>query len=139
MNKPLPIYGKGTNSREWIYVKDHCEALIKVFEKGRIGNFYNIGSNKNQTNIEICRKLINIADKSKILGKNVKIKFVKDRPGHDIRYALNSSKLKKELKWHPKTTLSDGIKKTFQWYFANKKYYLSIKKSDINKRLGVKI
>ena len=61
---------------------------------------------------------------------------MKDRPGHDIRYALNSSKLKKELKWHPKTTLSDGIKKTFQWYFENKKYYLSFKKSDINKRLG---
>ena len=138
LNKPLPIYGKGTNSREWIYVKDHCEALIKVFEKGKIGNFYNIGSNKNQTNLEICRKLINIADKSKFLGKNVKIKFVKDRPGHDIRYALNSSKLKKELKWHPKTTLSDGIKKTFQWYFENKKYFHSIKKSDINKRLGIK-
>jgi len=137
-NKPLPIYGKGTNSREWIYVKDHCEALIKVFEKGKIGNFYNIGSNKNQTNLEICKKLIDIADQNKVLGKNVKIKFVKDRPGHDIRYALNSSKLKKELKWSPKTTLSNGIKKTFQWYFENKKYYLSIKKSDINKRLGVK-
>ena len=137
-NKPLPIYGKGTNSREWIYVEDHCEALITIFEKGKIGNFYNIGSNKNQTNLEICKKLINVANKNKISGKNVKIKFVKDRPGHDIRYALNSSKLKKELKWKTKTSLSEGIKKTFQWYFDNKKYYQSIKQSDINKRLGIK-
>ena len=137
-NKPLPIYGKGTNSREWIYVEDHCEALIKIFEKGKIGNFYNIGSNKNQTNLEICKKLINVANKNKISGKNVKIKFVKDRPGHDIRYALNSSKLKKELKWKTKTSLSEGIKKTFQWYFYNKKYYQSIKQGDINKRLGIK-
>jgi len=137
-NKPLPIYGKGTNSREWIYVEDHCEALIKIFEKGKIGNFYNIGSNKNQTNLEICKKLINVANKNKISGKNIKIKFVKDRPGHDIRYALNSTKLKKELKWTTKTSLNEGIKKTFQWYFYNKKYYQSIKQGDINKRLGIK-
>ena len=137
-NKPLPIYGKGTNSREWIYVKDHCEALIKIFRKGKIGNFYNIGSNKNQTNLEISNKLIKVANKNNLLGKNVKIKFVKDRPGHDIRYALNSSKLKKELKWEPKTNLSEGIKKTFQWYLENKKYYQSIVKNDIIKRLGTK-
>ena len=137
-DKELPIYGNGTNSREWIYVQDHCEALIKIFEKGKIGNFYNIGSNKNQTNLEICEKLINISNKNITLGKNVKIKFIKDRPGHDIRYALNSSKLKKELKWKPKISLSEGIKKTFQWYFYNKKYYQSIKQGDINKRLGIK-
>jgi len=135
-NKSLPIYGKGNNSREWIYVKDHCEALIRVFEKGKIGNFYNIGSNKNQTNLEICNKLINLANKGKNIGKNVKIEFVKDRPGHDIRYALNSSKIKKELKWIPKTNLGEGLKKTFEWYSNNREYYLSISKSDINKRLG---
>ena len=121
-NRFLPIYGKGTNSREWIYVKDHCEALIKIFEKGKIGNFYNIGSNKNQTNLEICKKLINEASKNNVLGKIVKIKFVKDRPGHDVRYALNSLKLRKSLKWKPKTSLSEGIKKTFKWYSENKKY-----------------
>ncbi len=137
-NKPLPIYGKGTNSREWIYVKDHCEALIKIFEKGKIGNFYNIGSNKNQTNLEITNKLINEADRNNILGKNVKIKFVKDRPGHDIRYALNSMKLKKELRWKPETSLAEGVKKTFEWYLENKKYYKSISKKDIIKRLGNK-
>tara|TARA_B110001450_G_scaffold153589_1_gene143356 strand:+ start:1124 stop:2146 length:1023 start_codon:yes stop_codon:yes gene_type:complete len=138
-NKPLPIYGKGTNSREWIYVKDHCEALIKIFKKGKIGNFYNIGSNKNQTNLEICSKLINLADKNKIKGKKVKIKFVKDRPGHDIRYALNSTKLKKELGWSPKTNLTDGLKKTFEWYDKNNDYYKSIPLKDIKKRLGKKI
>ena len=137
-NKPLPIYGKGTNSREWIYVQDHCEALIKIFKKGKIGNFYNIGSNKNQTNIEICNKLINLANKNKIVGKNVKIKFVKDRPGHDVRYALNSSKLKNELKWTPKTSLSGGLKKTFEWYYRNSNYYKSIPINDIKKRLGKK-
>jgi len=110
-NKPLPIYGKGTNSREWIYVKDHCEALIKVFKKGKVGNFYNIGSNKNQTNLEICKKLIQLANKNKIMGKNTRIKFVKDRPGHDIRYALNSAKLKNELRWSPRISLSNGLKK----------------------------
>jgi len=137
-NKSLPIYGKGTNSREWIYVQDHCEALIKVFEKGKVGSFYNIGSNKNQTNLEICKKLIMVAGKNNISGKNVKIQFVKDRPGHDIRYALNSSKLKKELKWMPKINLNDGINKTFQWYQLNRKYYQSFLKKDITKRLGIK-
>jgi dTDP-glucose 4,6-dehydratase len=135
-NKPLPIYGKGTNSREWIYVKDHCEALIKVFKKGKVGNFYNIGSNKNQTNLEICKKLIQLANKNKIMGKNTRIKFVKDRPGHDIRYALNSSKLKNELRWSPRISLSDGLKKTFEWYRVNNNYYKSIPLNDIRKRLG---
>ena len=135
-NKPLPIYGKGTNSREWIYVKDHCEALIKVFKKGKVGNFYNIGSNKNQTNLEICKKLIQLANKNKIIGKNTRIKFVKDRPGHDIRYALNSSKLKNELRWLPRISLSNGLKKTFEWYRENNDYYKSIPLNDIRKRLG---
>tara|TARA_B110001452_G_scaffold266505_1_gene273563 strand:+ start:244 stop:1263 length:1020 start_codon:yes stop_codon:yes gene_type:complete len=138
INKELPIYGKGKNSREWIYVKDHCEALIKVFEKGKIGNFYNIGSNKNQTNIEICKKLIREAKKNITLGKNVRIKHVKDRPGHDVRYALNSKKIEKNLKWKTKTSLSEGLKKTFLWYLENKKYYSSLSKSDIIKRLGNK-
>ena len=135
-NKPLPIYGKGTNSREWIYVKDHCEALIKIFKKGKVGDFYNIGSNKNQTNLEICKKLIQLANKNKIMGKNTRIKFVKDRPGHDIRYALNSSKLKNELRWSPRISLSDGLKKTFEWYRENNDYYKSIPLNDIRKRLG---
>ena len=137
-NKKLPIYGKGANSREWIYVKDHCEALIKISQKGKIGNFYNIGSNYNKTNLEICKKLITIGSKSTKIGKNVKIKFVKDRPGHDIRYALNSNKLMKELNWKPKTNLSDGLNSTFKWYLNNLNYFSSIKIKDATKRIGLK-
>ena len=137
-NKTLPIYGKGLNSREWIYVKDHCEALIKVYQKGKAGNFYNIGSNKNLSNLEVTQKLLNIAKKKIIIGKNVKINFVKDRPGHDVRYALNSNKIKKELNWKPKINFSEGIKLTFDWYNNNKMYYNSLKKKDIHKRLGNK-
>ena len=135
-NKSLPIYGKGTNSREWIFVKDHCEALIKVYQKGRVGEFYNIGSNKNLSNLEVSNKLIEVSKHLIKLGKNVKITFVKDRPGHDVRYALNSNKIKRKLKWSPKTTFNEGIKKTFEWYKNNKTYYKSLTKKDITKRLG---
>jgi len=135
-NKPLPIYGKGKNSREWIYVKDHCEALIKVFQKGKLGEFYNIGSNKNLNNLEVCKKLLDISKKNLKLGKNVNIKFIKDRPGHDIRYALNSNKIKNSLKWGPKISFDKGIKLTFDWYRLNKTYYKSLSKKDIIKRLG---
>ena len=138
-NKNLPIYGKGLNSREWIFVDDHCNALIKIFEKGKIGNFYNIGSNFNLKNIKITKMLIKIAKTKLNVGKNVKIKYVKDRPGHDIRYALNSNKLIKQLKWKPKINIYEGLKMTFDWYLKNPKYYSSIKKRDITARLGNKI
>ncbi len=135
-NKPLPIYGKGLNSREWIYVKDHCEALIKIFIRGKVGEFYNIGSNKNFNNLQVSKELI-LASKNFIkLGKKVKILFVKDRPGHDIRYALNSNKIKKDLKWFPKTSFKKGIRITFEWYCKNKSYYNSFSKKDISSRLG---
>ena len=137
-NKNLPIYGKGLNSREWIFVDDHCNALIKIFEKGKIGNFYNIGSNFNLKNIKITKMLIKIAKTKFNVGKNVKIKYVKDRPGHDIRYALNSNKLIKKLKWKPKINIHEGLKMTFDWYNNNKIYYNSLKKKDIHKRLGNK-
>ena len=135
-NKPLPIYGKGTNSREWIYVKDHCEALLKVFTKGKIGEFYNIGSNKNLNNLQVSKTLIDISKSITKIGKKVKILFVKDRPGHDVRYALNSNKIKLKLGWKPKTNFRQGIKLTFDWYFKNKKYFKSLSKKDIIKRLG---
>jgi dTDP-glucose 4,6-dehydratase len=137
-NKPLPIYGKGLNSREWIYVMDHCEALLEIYKKGKIGEFYNIGSNKNLNNIQICKSLLNISKHSINKKTNVKIKFVKDRPGHDLRYALNSNKIKRKLGWKPKTTFAIGIKKTFEWYLNNNNYYKSLSKKDINKRLGSK-
>ena len=137
-DRELPIYGKGKNSREWIYVNDHCEALFKIFQKGKIGEFYNIGSNKNLNNIQICKTLLKIS--KNIVGnkKNVKINFIKDRPGHDFRYALNSNKIKKNLKWKPKTSFEKGILNTFNWYLNNKSYYKSLSKKDITKRLGRK-
>ena len=135
-NKPLPIYGNGTNSREWIYVKDHCDALIRVFQKGKIGEFYNIGSNKNLNNLLVTKELLKSSKKLIKLGKKVKINFVKDRPGHDIRYALNSNKIKSMLGWYPKTSFKKGIKLTLDWYFKNKSYYKTLSKKDIIKRLG---
>ncbi len=135
-NKPLPIYGKGTNSREWIYVKDHCEALLKVFIKGKVGEFYNIGSNKNLNNLQVSKELINISKSLHNIGKKVKIFFVKDRPGHDVRYALNSNKIKDKLGWKPRTNFRQGIKLTFDWYFKNRNYYKSLSKKDIVKRMG---
>ena len=137
-NKNLPIYGKGKNSREWIYVEDHCEALIKIFRKGKLGEFYNIGSNFNKDNLDVAKTLITIAKRKKLLGKNVKIIFVKDRPGHDMRYAINSNKLKKNLKRKPKVSFMNGLEKTFNWYINNQKYYSNLNKQDILKRLGKK-
>ena len=137
-NKPLPVYGKGKNSREWIYVMDHCEALFEVYKKGKTGEFYNIGSNKNLNNIQICQALLKISKNFNKNKKNVKITFVKDRPGHDLRYALNSNKIKKKLGWKPKTTFKKGLIQTFLWYVNNNNYYKSISKKDIIKRLGTK-
>ena len=135
-NKELPIYGNGKNSREWIFVRDHCEALFKIYKNGKIGEFYNIGSNKNLNNIQISKKLLNVAKKYQTVGKKVKIRFVKDRPGHDIRYALNSNKIKKKMKWNAKTSFEKGILKTFIWYLENQNYYKQISKKDIKNRLG---
>ena len=138
-NKNLPIYGKGLNSREWIFVNDHCEALIQVSKKGKIGNFYNIGSNLNLNNLKLTKCLIQIAKSKLKIGENVKIKFVKDRPGHDLRYALNSAKIMKNLKWKPRVSIMKGLEKTFDWYLKNPNYYSKLKKTDITRRLGNKI
>ena len=137
-NKPLPIYGNGKNSREWIYVEDHCDALFKIFQRGRLGQFYNIGSNKNLDNIEVSKKLLVISKNLIQLGNKVKIIYVKDRPGHDSRYALNSNKLRKELNWSPKMSFEKGIKLTFDWYNNNKNYYKNLSQNDIVQRLGKK-
>ena len=136
-NKVLPLYGEGRNSREWIFVEDHCEALFKVFKNGMKGEFYNIGSNINSSNLDVAKLLIKIAKNKIKIGKNVKIKFVKDRPGHDIRYALDSKKILKKLKWKSKINLKKGLESTFDWYFKNMNYYTTLKKKDITKRLGI--
>jgi len=134
--KNLPIYGKGKNKREWIFVKDNCEALIKLFKKGKLGEIYNIGSGKTVSNLRICKLLIDISKKKNLMRKSVKIKYVKDRPGHDFRYLLNSSKLKKITKWTPKTSLKQGLNYTFDWYLKNKKYFRYFNKKDITRRIG---
>ena len=109
-----------------------------MFNKGKLGEFYNIGSNKNLTNLQVTKELLKKSKKIIELGKKVKISFVKDRPGHDIRYALNSNKIKKELNWYPKVNFSQGIRLTLNWYFENKSYYKSLSKRDIINRLGKK-
>tara|TARA_Y100000389_G_scaffold179772_1_gene194112 strand:+ start:234 stop:1244 length:1011 start_codon:yes stop_codon:yes gene_type:complete len=134
-NRNLPVYGNGKNSREWIYVEDHCEALLKIYLKGKKGNTYNIGSNKNLSNIQICTKLIKFSKKLN-RNKKIKIKFIKDRPGHDLRYALNSDKIKNEIMWKPKTLFDKGLIKTLNWYLSNSEYYKSFPKKDIHNRLG---
>ena len=138
-NEKIPIYGSGKQIRDWIYVEDHCEALLKLFFNGKKGEKYNIGSGINCSNLFIIKKILNVFKNKKIrIGKKVKIKFVKDRPGHDIRYALNSNKIKNQLKWKPKISFEDGIKLTFDWYNNNKKYFNSLSKKDILNRLGKK-
>ena len=139
-NKSIPLYGKGTNIREWIYVRDNCEALLKIFRRGKIGNNYNVGSGIRIKNLEIIKQILNIAKKNKLINKSkILIKFVKDRPGHDKRYAINSNKIKRELKWKCKTSLIQGLEKTFNWYLNNKNYFKQISKKNINKRFGLKI
>ncbi len=138
-NKELPIYGSGKNSREWIHVEDHCRALIKLYLKGKNGHSYNVGSGKNLNNIELVKRLLFIMKKKSItIGKKVKLRFVKDRPGHDYRYALNSKKIFKHLGWKTKLNLNEGLLKTVDWYLNNKKFFKSIKNKKLyTKRLGL--
>ena len=104
--------------------------------KGKNGEFYNIGSNKNLNNLEICKSLIQIAKQKIKIGSNVKLKFVKDRPGHDVRYALDSKKILTKLRWKTKMNFKKGLEKTFLWYLQNENYYKSISKDNIIKRIG---
>ncbi len=139
-NKPLPIYGKGKNSREWMHVQDHCEALFMIYKKGNVGENYNIGSGVNLKNIDIAKKLLNIAKiKYSRVSQKVKIKFIKDRPGHDFRYALNNNKIHKKLGWKTKISLHAGLLQTFNWYINNKNFFKSVSKKLYTKRLGLKV
>jgi len=140
--KKLPIYGKGLNVRDWLYVEDHCKAIYKVIEKGKPGQTYNIGGNNEITNIQIVNTICAILDKEIPLksGKLYKesIIFVEDRPGHDFRYAVNSTKIKKELGWDPKESFESGIQKTILWYLSNKSWWEKIQIQNYNQeRLGL--
>ena len=138
-NRALPIYAKGKNSREWMHVQDHCDALLLVYLKGKVGESYNIGSSMNLKNIDIAKKLIKIAkNKTLKINKKVKIKFVKDRPGHDFRYALNNKKILNELGWKSKIPFHSGLSKTLDWYLNNKIFFKSVSKKLYINRLGLK-
>ena len=138
-NRSLPIYGKGRNSREWIYVKDHCEGLLALFKKGISGESYNIGTNNNVSNLNLTKLLLKITKNKKIkIGKNVKIKFVADRPGHDFRYALNSKKIRKKINWRPKKNFKSGLEETLKWYMDNQKFFNNFSKKKFFKRIGLK-
>ena len=135
----LPIYAKGKNSREWIYVLDHCKALYRVFQKGKIGETYNIGSNNNLRNIDLVKKIISIYKNKKKLRLNSKIQYVKDRPGHDLRYALNSKKINTKLKWRNEIDIEQGLLMTLDWYQNNKKFYKMLKNKKFINRVGTRV
>ena len=137
--KPLPIYGKGKNSREWMHVQDHCEALLTVFLKGKVGENYNVGSGINLKNIDIAKTLLKIIQTKVKLNSRSKIKFVKDRPGHDFRYALNNKKIMKKLGWKAKISLKEGLSQTFDWYYNNKMFFKSVSKKLYENRFGLNL
>ena len=137
--KPIPIYGIGKNVREWIYVEDHCNALIKIAENGIIGENYNIGSGTILNNIQIAEKImLNFKKINRSQNIKSKIYFVKDRPGHDLRYCLDSSKIKNELKWKCKSSFDQRINETITWYI-NKFKDNFFKNKDFKYRIGLKI
>jgi len=128
--KPLPIYGDGLNIRDWLYVADHCEALAVVFEKGVIGEIYNIGGNCEKTNLDVVTTICNLLDKirpeSPYTPHTSLITYVKDRPGHDRRYAIDASKIAQTLAWTPRETFDSGLEKTIHWYLDNPEWVASV-------------
>lgn len=120
-DKKLPVYGKGENVRDWLYVEDHCSAIDLIIRKGRVGEIYNIGGHNEKTNLEVVKTIIKELGKSENL-----IEFVTDRPGHDRRYAIDPTKIHNELGWFPATKFNDGIKKTINWYLTHKAWWEKI-------------
>ena len=119
--KPLPVYGNGLNVRDWLYVEDHCKAIDLIVHKGRLGEVYNVGGHNEKTNLEVVRTLLNILGKDESL-----ITYVKDRPGHDRRYAIDPTKIQNELGWYPETSFHDGLRLTVNWYLANAPWWENI-------------
>lgn len=120
-DKKLPVYGKGENVRDWLYVEDHCSAIDLIIRKGKIGEVYNIGGHNEHTNLEVVKTIIRELGKSEDL-----IEFVTDRPGHDRRYAIDPTKIHNELGWLPATKFDDGIKKTIEWYLTHQEWWKKI-------------
>ena len=139
--KLLPVYGNGNNIRDWLFVNDHCNALETVFRDGITGDTYNIGGSNEIKNIDIVKNICDIMDimkPSKNGSYRNLITYVSDRPGHDERYAIDSTKIQKNLLWKPKESFSTGIKKTIEWYINNEEWWRKIQKYNYSqKRLGV--
>ncbi|MBN1927809.1 MAG: dTDP-glucose 4,6-dehydratase [Prolixibacteraceae bacterium] len=135
-NKPLPVYGKGLNIRDWLYVEDHAAAIDLIFHKGADGETYNIGGNNEWRNIDIVKKICSVMDQklNRETGTSEKlITYVKDRAGHDMRYAINATKIKNELGWEPSLQFEEGIEKTVDWYLANKEWLQNVTSGDYQK------
>ena len=140
--KPLPVYGKGENVRDWLYVDDHARALLLVAEKGRIGESYNVGGGSERTNLEVVRAICHLVDEiapDPRIGPRARlITFVEDRPGHDLRYAMDSRKIREELGWTPRESFDSGLCKTVQWFLANRSWWSGIRAGRYRgERLGV--
>lgn len=138
--KPLPIYGKGDNIRDWLYVEDHADALLCVVQKGEIGRSYNIGGENERTNLELVKTLCEILDtkRPKDAGSYAdQITFVADRPGHDARYAIDPARVRAELDWRPSVTIEEGLEKTLQWYLDNEAWWRPLQeRHGVGERLG---
>lgn len=132
--KPLPVYGKGNQIRDWLYVEDHARALYKVVTEGVIGETYNIGGHNEKQNIEVVKTICKILDELKPQANaqpyEALITYVKDRPGHDLRYAIDASKISQELGWEPEETFETGIRKTVEWYLSNSDWVAHVKSGD---------
>ncbi len=133
-DEPIPVYGKGENIRDWLYVNDHCRALLTVVQQGEPGETYNIGGNNERTNLELVQTLCSLLDKLRpsATGKPhaEKISFVTDRPGHDMRYAIDARKIERELGWSPAENFESGFRKTVQWYLDNEAWWQNILSGD---------
>lgn len=138
---PIPIYGKGENVRDWLYVEDHADALLTVLEKGRLGQSYNIGGGNEVRNIDIVHKLCAVLDEIYPSHKPFAdlVTFVEDRPGHDFRYAIDSTRVNTELGWYPSVTLDEGLEKTVQWYLDNEAWWRGLQnRQDVGERMGTR-
>lgn len=137
--KVIPVYGKGENVRDWLYVEDHADALLTVLEKGRLGRSYNIGGENEARNIDLVRMICTILEtkRPKDASYADQISFVTDRPGHDLRYAIDPTRMREELGWRPSVTLQEGLEKTVQWYLDNEDWWRALQTRDgVGARLG---
>ncbi len=138
--KPIPVYGRGDNVRDWLYVEDHADALLCVLQNGRDGRTYNIGGENEATNLELVEKICAILDESRPAARPHRelITFVKDRPGHDLRYAIDPARIRTELGWSPSLTLDEGLAKTVRWYLDNEDWWRALlQREGVGTRLGV--